>query len=126
MRGLLITALAFIFVHFEVKAEQIVVIGDSHSCGDFGQKLVKNLAENGKNKVIMYCAGGLSTQHWLKGYRPPRAANKCYTYTAENPKISECLGTGELPPLEKILSGESKPSRVLVALKYKAYKAGKI
>lgn len=118
MRRVIKFGLAFTFfiIYCQVRAEQIVVIGDSHSCGDFGQRLVKNLAENGKNKVVMYCAGGLSTQHWLKGYNPPRSANKCYTYSDDNPKSKECLGTGELPPLEKILNGESKPNRVVVAL----------
>jgi hypothetical protein len=73
----LVLAFGFLVISIQVNAENILIVGDSHSCGDFGKKLVKNLAGNGKNKVVMYCAGGLSTQHWLKGYRPPRSANKC-------------------------------------------------
>ena len=108
--------IAFALSPTSVLAEQITVIGDSHSCGDFGQKLVKNLSESGKHKVVMYCAGGLSTQHWLKGFKPPRSANNCHTFNSDNTKPVDCLGTGELPALEKILKGDVKPNRVVVAL----------
>jgi hypothetical protein len=100
----------------EGRAGDIMVIGDSHTCGDFGKKLAKNLAENGKFKVTVYCAGGLSAQHWIRGFTPPRPANYCKTYSSENSNMQNCFGSGDIPALEKILSTSPRPHRIIVAL----------
>ncbi len=116
MKLVFLILISVLIVSNEAWAERIVVIGDSHSCGDFGKQLVRNLGQSGKNEVLMYCAGGLSTQHWLRGYKPPRPANNCLTYSSNDPVPQRCLDTGELPALGKILRGEFRPSRVIVAL----------
>ncbi len=100
----------------QARAEEVVVIGDSHSCGDFGQRLVRNLSEKGKHKVTMYCAPGMSVQHFQNGFKPPRELNKCRTYSSENPKLVQCQGTGDLPSLAQILNRQPKVDRVIVAL----------
>jgi hypothetical protein len=117
-RAFLIT-IVFILINLQQNtacAEQIVIVGDSHSCGDFGRQLVRNLSAKGQNNVVMYCAGGLSTQHWVNGFSPKKSDNKCRTYSSKNLQLQDCLGTGDLPSIEKILQFEPRPSRVVVAL----------
>jgi lysophospholipase L1-like esterase len=96
-------------------AKKIVVIGDSHSCGDFGKQLVKNLSDSSNNNVQMFCAGGLSVQHWVKGFTPPRAVNNCKTFSSENTQPIECLGTGQVPQLKKLIQ-QQQPDQIIVAL----------
>ena len=47
----------------EALAKKILIIGDSHSCGTFGQQLVKKLSDS--NEVTLYCKIGSSPQNWL-------------------------------------------------------------
>lgn len=111
----LLLALSSFFIFSVAHAERIVVIGDSHSCGDFGKQLVKELGNSGKNHVVMYCAGGLSVQHFLTGFTPKRPANNCKTYSSTQPRATICEGTGRVPALKEILAKE-KPDRVVPAL----------
>lgn len=109
--------LALLLLPLPSRAEKILIIGDSHSCGDFGKRLVDDLAANGQNRVVLYCAPGLSSQHWLLpgGYTPKKPYQRCKTLSTERPKLEYCGKNGDLPNLRLLLQKE-KPDHVVPAL----------
>lgn len=138
--------LGLVFLLFVVPAhaERILLMGDSHTCGTaFGPQMAANLKDGGKNQVVVYCSGGTSAYHWVKGFKAPWL-NRCQTYTAdqlekgrpaivriprEDPygkkrklftgivkgSVSCVPGSTALPPLDQVLE-KVKPDRVVVAL----------
>ena len=69
----------------EVKAENIVLLGDSHMCGDFGRRMFTNLVKKG-NTVTVFCTGGRTAQHFLTG----KAMGGCKWYDNKNSKARPC------------------------------------
>jgi hypothetical protein len=97
------------------QADQVLIIGDSHSCGQFGDQLVNQVGENGRNSVTMLCSPGTSVQHWTQGFVPKNPANHCMTFTNKNHKKQLCGGNGNLPAIGPFLSA-TKPDRFIIAL----------
>jgi hypothetical protein len=89
----------------------VLVIGDSHTCGSFGSSLVKDIAAGGA-KVDAYCAVSTSAESWVKG----SSRFQCETWT-ESSKTKSCDldGKGRVPPLKDILS-QKHYSKVIIAL----------
>jgi len=106
---------SFLFLIVGVGAaasDNIVVIGDSHTCSQFGQALLRRLSDEGK-LVTVYCATSSAPQHWLEGRRPGR--EKCKTMSSANPEPNFCFATGEMPALASILS-DNKGAKFVLAM----------
>lgn len=74
---------------------EILVLGDSLTCGPFGAKLVRNLNENPLNHVTVYCATGSRPGDWLEGNLPLRTYDQKMKkatsyYACETCKGSDC------------------------------------
>ncbi len=87
------------------RAERILVLGDSHSCGTFGVQLVKDLAKPG-NDVALYCAVGRTAYHFVTG----KAMASCKMFTDRNLTQKPCGARR----IDDILKTE-KPTRVIPA-----------
>lgn len=94
------------------QAEPILMIGDSLSCGPFGQDVLQNLSKAG-NKVTLYCAVSSAPQNWLAGKNPGN--QKCQIMTTDSPKPQLCGGNGQVPKLASILAAH-RGERVIVGL----------
>jgi len=105
-------------------ADRVLVIGDSLSCGHFGDNLIAGLSTQG-HQVTMYCAVGSSPENWMNGH-PARASWPCeiHTYdasrvgrqkTAPHVEAVKTRNCGGFPKLREILN--SNPSdHVVIAL----------
>lgn len=112
MLKLLFTSLAILLITHTGKAEKILIVGDSHSCGAFGATLVKELARKG-HKIQLFCTVSSSPTHWLNGSNPKNQV--CKTLSSENPTPQPCNREGHVPKIENILIEKSYDS-VIVAL----------
>lgn len=114
------------FIDPKVSGHNLLIIGDSLSCGPFGAQLVKNLRDQGE-QVTLYCAVSSSPYHWLKGVTPK--GQKCRTctnkscekwYTSKSPDedlLQLCNGNGKVPKLETLLQNSHEPvDEIVVAL----------
>jgi hypothetical protein len=112
LRSLIAKTAIALLVAGPAHAENILMIGDSLSCGPFGKHVVENLSQRGF-RVTLYCAVSSAPIHWLKGKNPP--GQICQTMSSEVSKLGPCGGTGQVPALSQILA-KHKGSRVLVGL----------
>lgn len=94
------------------EAGEILLIGDSLTCGPFGKYLLQNLSARG-NQVTLFCAVSSAPSNWLAGKNP--SGQKCQTMSTRAPALVPCDGTGKIPRLSDILAAH-KGSRILVAL----------
>jgi hypothetical protein len=94
------------------RAESILVIGDSLSCGPYGAQLASGLAKLG-NQVTLYCAVSSAPANWLLGKTPE--GQECKTRVTPKTELRSCGGSGETPALSLLLK-KHKGSRVIVAL----------
>ncbi len=107
----LISAILIIAV-YAAKAENILVIGDSHSCGPFGANIVESLTKQGNN-VSLYCAVSSAPANWLQGKNPP--GQICQSMTSQTKRLSPCSGNGKVPKLTELLN-QNRNSKVISAL----------
>jgi hypothetical protein len=112
MRNSLLAMLFFIFSASIACAENILIIGDSLSCGPFGKHLVENLSHKG-SQVTLYCAISSNPENWLKGKNP--SGQICQTMTSSQATLSPCGGSGQTPSLALLLA-KFKGSHVIVSL----------
>ncbi len=96
----LIATLILLFFN-SLRAEQIVLIGDSHLCGAFGKSLFQNLSKT-YDEVSLYCAVSSAPEHWLKGSNP--IGQICSQMTTKDSNLSPCIDSGRVPKLEQILT----------------------
>ncbi len=108
----LIVISIFIFSAGIARAENILMIGDSLSCGPFGKHVVENLSRQG-NQVTLYCAISSAPVNWLKGKNP--SGQICQTMTSAHLILSPCEGNGQTPQLASLLA-KFKNSRVIISL----------
>lgn len=101
-----------LFIGLAANAKDVVLIGDSLSCGPFGKHLVENLSRRG-DAVTLYCAVSSTPTNWLKGKSP--AGQQCKIMTSKSPKLQLCGGDGATPPLASLLR-KHKDSKFVVAL----------
>ncbi|MGZ3726175.1 MAG: hypothetical protein ACXWQQ_10245 [Pseudobdellovibrio sp.] len=90
-------------------AKEILVMGDSHSCGAFGRTLVEELSK--KNNVTLYCAVSSAPNNWILGKNP--AGQVCQTMSTGHLTPEDC--DSKMPTLSSLLA-EHKESLVVVAL----------
>lgn len=96
------------------RAEKVVMIGDSITCGPFGERMLKNLERGGKNQVTQYCMIGSAPNHWIKGIRSGKSASLvCQTRSSAAPALKPCASVS--PKFEQLLSA-NPGSRVVIAL----------
>lgn len=88
----------------------VVMIGDSITCGPFGDRMLKNLEQGGKNSVTVYCMVGSAPSHWLNG---KRASGGCQIRTSKAPKITAC--STPAPTFDSILKKHPQ-SHLVIAL----------
>lgn len=109
---LLLPLIALLLSFSTAHARSILLVGDSLTCGSFGQHLLKELSQQG-NDVTVYCAVSSAPTHWLKGLSP--SGQKCQSMTSSKPILQSCDGTGKIPTFETLL--KRHPSQeVIVAL----------
>jgi hypothetical protein len=59
-------------------AKEILLVGDSLTCGPFGARLVENLTQDPENSVTVFCTIASHPRHWIKGENPPgHSCNTC-------------------------------------------------
>lgn len=97
------------FFNASLFAKNILVIGDSHSCGSFGRTLSQELTANG-NQVDVFCTVSSSPTHWLKRTNPP--GQICQTWSSGQ-SAKPCREAGKIPSLEEILSQKKYDSAVI-------------
>lgn len=88
-----------------------LIIGDSHTCGAFGDHLAKGLSR--EDHVVVYCAVSSTSTDWIRG-RTPRNQT-CYRRESPGFQKKPCDGTGKVPPAESLITRE-KPDDVVIAL----------
>lgn len=93
-------------------AEKIVVIGDSLTCGPFGDALFTDL-EAQRHQVTLYCAVSSAPSHWLEGKTPK--GQRCEMRTPGSTKKVPCPPNGKVPTASSLLAG-TPADRVIVAL----------
>lgn len=71
MKSVFVVACFILFASPFAKARDVLMVGDSLSCGPFGQNLIKQLAQAGNN-VTQYCAVSTSARNWIAGTNQPR------------------------------------------------------
>ncbi len=124
----------FILAAAPSHAENILLVGDSHTCfGGFGLRLMKNLEKGGANQVDLYCAGGSPIDLWMTEKTPgkgnwrssdPKNDGRCYHIASSNGvnliQASQNLctlatgGPGWIPMLSSILKLKAY-KRVVIA-----------
>ena len=92
------------------RAAEIIIVGDSLTCGPFGQRLLADLSIS--NHVTIFCAVSSRPIHWLKGTSP---GWPCETLVTGDKAFHACLKSGKFPTLDSILKGR-KNVEVIVAL----------
>lgn len=95
-------------------AASYVVIGDSHSCGGFGQRLLANKFGSAANTVKIYCAVSSAPSHWLTGHAPKDI--KCQTSTSTQPAWRDCSTPGGTMPTAAQIISANPGARIVVAL----------
>lgn len=73
MRNFLVFLLLIVMFCSMVTAESVVLIGDSHSVGAYGQELHRLLVAQG-DEVSTYAIGGSSVGTWVNGFDPSSRA----------------------------------------------------
>lgn len=101
----------------KVRAPTILVLGDSHTYGQFGQRLHERLAARGTHAVVSQAAGGATTETYLEaqpealvGYRMRET-----TRGERAPRETAHGLHGPLVPLDALLA-KHDPEIVVVAL----------
>jgi hypothetical protein len=118
----LAAALSLALISAPARAERILIVGDSISCGPYGAQLIADLAEHG-HSVQMYCSIGSAPTHWLKGrsagwpcqmrtYQPKKVVRRDPAPHAEAVETTKCEG---FPTFAQILARHPS-DRVVVAL----------
>lgn len=107
--------LAVIVAPLAARSENIVMVGDSITCGPFGERMLKNLENGGKNKVTQYCMIGSAPNHWIKGTQSGSKKNPqaCQTRSSASPAIKPCRTA--TPKFENIVA-QNPGARFVIAL----------
>jgi hypothetical protein len=93
-------------------APNIVIVGDSLSCGSFGENFLQDLSDQG-NQVTVYCAISSAPQHWLTATNPKNQI--CQTMNTANPTLEPCGGDGKMISFASILAASGK-AQIIIAL----------
>jgi len=93
-------------------AKDVVLIGDSHSCGAFGRALFERLTAKG-DRATLYCTESSAPEHWLAGRSPQDRV--CQKMTSPSKTFQSCLENGGVPNLETILKSH-RGSKFVIAL----------
>ena len=99
-----------LFSTAETFAKEILVIGDSHSCGSFGKTLIEELSKKNAN-VNLYCTVSSAPNHWITGTNPP--GQVCKTMSTGHLTLQDCESV--MPTLSKLLS-DHKEALVIAAM----------
>jgi hypothetical protein len=122
-------------VSSNAQAKNILIVGDSMTCGPFGAELYKNLAASPGNSVTVYCTVSSTPSSWVNGTTP--AGQKCNTCSGsscaswikssapDTEFLPVCGATGQVPKFSSIL-GAKKYDQVIVALGANALPATKV
>lgn len=90
--------------------KEMVIIGDSLSCGPFGKRLVQNLEKDGKI-VTLFCTVSSAPYHWIHGTNPK--GQKCYTRTTPEKILRLCGNDGNIPKFDSIISAHKNANFIL-------------
>src|SRR5665213_3495703 len=73
-------------------AKDILLVGDSLTCGPFGGAVVRSLAKDPQNNVTVYCAVGARPGDWINGNLPVRTADKVTKLPTSYYPCKTCTG----------------------------------
>lgn len=93
-------------------ARKLLLVGDSLTCGPFGQSLFSQLEKAG-HEVHLYCSVSSAPEDWLKGGKPGKKT--CQTRAPGAKDLKACGGNGDLPPFAELLRRHPE-HEVLLAL----------
>jgi len=125
-----ILILALVFYSVSSFSSQVLIVGDSLTCGPFGENLTVELARDGHH-VLTYCSVASKAQSWIQGKNEPRyvkdqSTGKLVTKTTwpcekrfvNNSGVlmkSSCDGSYQIPRFENLI--KKYPSHnIIVAL----------
>lgn len=121
--NLQVLALTFAFLltgRPAVVSAKTLVVGDSHTCGAFGNNLGRQLAT--KDDVVIYCTDSSSAGDWLNARNPDGKLCRRLTFTADAAakdgiKSTEklCGSDGKVPSFASVVKKE-KADRIVIAL----------
>jgi len=99
-----------------VSAEtKVLVVGDSHTVGDFGDALVSKLKTQPDFRVALSASCGSSPTHWLgTPYRNAICSSEL-DYNERSPKKNLQPGSHPMPSFQALVQ-EKKPDTVVIAL----------
>ncbi|MBX3040957.1 MAG: hypothetical protein KF789_09655 [Bdellovibrionaceae bacterium] len=92
--------------------EKVLIIGDSLTCGSFGDAMFEDLRSKGK-EVHLFCTESSTAEHWLKGTNPK--GKSCQTRAGSDSAKKKCQPGGNVPKLETLMAGLN-PDQVVLAL----------
>lgn len=82
--------------------KDVLIVGDSLTCGAFGASLAKLVNQGGARSYKLFCAVSSSASSWITSANPP--GQICQTSSDENPKLTPCGGDGKIPAWSTVLS----------------------
>lgn len=107
----LLVALFLLTAPALASAAEVLIVGDSHTCGAFGPELARLRAKSG-DRVTLYCASSSAPRHWVNA--PESEGLRCLT-SVNGASLAKCSGTGALPPLATLFE-QDKYEEIVVAL----------
>lgn len=102
----------FLILGIQAIASDVLIIGDSHTCGSFGKYLFEKYSQP-EAKVTLYCAVSSAAQNWLEAKNP--TGQQCQTKSTDHPQLQPCDPEGHIPKLASILSAHNT-AKLIIAL----------
>ena len=106
-------------------SKEILIVGDSLTCGPFGARLTQNLSRDPQNHVTVYCTISSSPRNWINGTNPGKfqchscSGSECSDWIRKNwpdqpTSLCQDAGAGQTPKFEDLLK-KKKYDQVLIA-----------
>lgn len=97
-------------------ASEVLLIGDSLTCGAFGKQLTKLISEGQSapaRTITTYCAVSSRPTHWLQGKIP--AGQTCQTMSTRELSPRNCGTRAKMPTFLELIN-QNRPMTVIIAL----------
>ena len=108
--------LILFLISFQTLATDILLVGDSLTCGAFGQELTKLIAQEKQfpsREITTYCAVSSRPEHWIEGKIP--TGQICQTMSTSQLVFRNCGANGRMPTFSELIN-LNRPMVVIVAL----------
>lgn len=108
--------IALTLISFNALATEVLFVGDSLTCGAFGQGLTRLIAQEKEfpsREITTYCAVSSRPEHWIDGKIP--AGQTCQTMSTSQLVFRNCGANGRMPTFAELLN-VNRPMIVIIAL----------